>query len=134
MELNIYTDGGALNNPGPAASAFVVFFGKKIIFKKKAAIGENTNNIAEYMAVVMALEKLPGLVNGHQAEKIVFYSDSRLMVNQLNGLFKVKDARIREQIMKIRILENKINLPIIYKNIPREQNQIADGLVKEVLT
>jgi hypothetical protein len=55
------------------------------------------------------------------------------MVNQINGLYKVKAGHIREQIMKIRVLEAKINLPLVYKNIPREKNQIADGLVKEVL-
>jgi len=132
MQLDIYTDGGAINNPGPAASAFVVFQGKKIVAQEKKTIGNSTNNIAEYTAVIMALEKLPQLING-QIKKIVFYSDSKLMVNQLNGLYKVKDGQIREQIMKIRVLEAKFNLPIIYKNIPREKNQIADSLVKEVL-
>ncbi len=132
MQLDVYTDGGAINNPGPAASAFVVFQGKKIIVQEKKAIGNNTNNVAEYMAVIMALEKLPQLIN-EQIKRIVFYSDSKLMVNQINGLYKVKAGHIREQIMKIRVLEAKINLPLVYKNIPREKNQIADGLVKEVL-
>jgi len=132
MQLDVYTDGGAINNPGPAASAFVVFQGKKIIAQEKKAIGNNTNNMAEYTAVIMALEKLPQLIN-EQTKRIVFYSDSRLMVNQLNGLFKVKAGHIREKIMKIRVLEAKIKLPIIYKNIPREKNEKADGLVKEIL-
>lgn len=132
MQLDVYTDGGAINNPGPAASAFVIFLGKKIIGREKKPIGNTTNNIAEYTAVIMALEKLPHLIN-EKIKKIVFYSDSKLMVNQLNGLYKVKDGQIREQVMKIRILEGKINRPIIYKNIPREENQIADNLVKEAL-
>ena len=132
MQLDIYTDGGAINNPGPAASAFVVFQGKKIVAQEKKSIGNTTNNIAEYTAVIMALEKLPSLING-QIKKIIFYSDSKLMVNQLNGLYKVKAGHIREQIMKIRILEAKINPPIIYKNIPREKNEKADSLVKEAL-
>jgi ribonuclease HI len=132
MQLDVYTDGGAINNPGPAASAFVVVQGKKIIAQEKKAIGNNTNNMAEYTAVIIALEKLPQLIN-EQIKRIVFYSDSKLMVNQINGLYKVKAGHIREQIMRIRVLEAKINLPIVYKNIPREENEKADSLVKEAL-
>jgi hypothetical protein len=60
-------------------------------------------------------------------------SDSRLMVNQLKGLFKVKNAGIRDMILKIRVLEGEIGKEIIYQDIPREKNTMADSLVKKAL-
>ena len=65
-------------------------------------------------------------------KKIEFYSDSRLMVNQVKGLFKVKNGKIKEYILIIRGLEQEINLPITYQYVPREQNVEADKLVNQV--
>lgn len=132
MVLKIYTDGGALNNPGPAASAFVVYQNNKTIHQASFAIGSNTNNFAEYTAVVKAFEWLlksrpPGII------KIGFFSDSNLMVNQLNGLFKIKNSALREFVLKIRSLEQELDLPITYKYVPREENTVADSLVKKEL-
>jgi len=133
MELKIFTDGGALNNPGPAASAFVVYSNNKLIHKSSFGIGNTTNNFAEYSAVVNALEWL--IKNKPQEiSKTTFYSDSNLMVNQLNGLYKVKNAVIREFIMKIRILQQEIGAPITYTYIPREKNSLADAMVKKELS
>ncbi|OGK41391.1 hypothetical protein A2954_05395 [Candidatus Roizmanbacteria bacterium RIFCSPLOWO2_01_FULL_37_12] len=132
MELKIFTDGGALNNPGTAASAFVVYSNKKILHQEAFAIGSNTNNFAEYTAVVKAYEWL--LKNKPiDIAKINFYSDSNLIVNQLNGLFKIKNAVIREFVLKIRSLEQELNVPVTYRYIPREENQLADSLVKKIL-
>ena len=133
MELKIFTDGGSINNPGPAATAFVIYLDSKLFYKTSARIGNNTNNFAEYTALVGALEwliknKPPG------ATQAVFNSDSNLMVNQLNGMFKVKNTAIREFVFKIRSLEQEFNLPLIYKHIPREQNRLADSLVKKALS
>lgn len=134
MDIKIYTDGGSLNNPGPAAYAFIIYLNEKIIFKQAEKIGVATNNVAEYTALIKALEKIKELmVKSLDVKSIVFFSDSFLMINQINGLFKVKNAVIREFILKIRILEQEIKLPIIYKHIPREQNTLADSLVKEQL-
>jgi ribonuclease HI len=134
MELKIYTDGGSLNNPGPAASAYVIYQDNKILVKHGKKIGDNTNNFAEYTALILALEKVKELLkNLKDIDKISVFSDSSLMVNQLNGFFKVKNGTIRELIMKVRILEREINIPIIYKHIPREENTLADSLVKKEL-
>src|SRR3989344_3608383 len=132
MELKIYTDGGAINNPGPAASAFVIYHDNKVIHKASFGIGKQTNNFAEYTAVVKTYEWL--IKNKPEGiGKINFFSDSNLMVNQLNGLFKIKNASIREFILKIRSLEQELNIPATYKYIPREQNELADSLVKKAL-
>ncbi len=143
MVLKIYTDGGSKGNPGPASIGFVFYLypskpeGRsgdgRVVFKHKESIGIATNNDAEYSALISAMSKVKSQKSKlENIEKIEFYSDSRLMVNQVNGMFKVKNARIKEYILKIRILEQEISLPIFYRLIPREQNQEADNLVNEV--
>lgn len=130
MTLNVFIDGGAINNPGPAACAFVVYSEKKIVFSFAEKIGVATNNVAEYTALIMAL----GWIRENKrrdATDVIVNSDSRLLVNQVNGLFKVKKPSLREFILKIRILEGEIGIPVSYKNIPREKNALADSLVKK---
>jgi ribonuclease HI len=136
MTLKIYTDGGAKGNPGPAAIGMVFYLDGKETFRHREDIGVTTNNVAEYTAIIRALEKLKSLITNYklQITKIEFYSDSSLLINQVNGLFKVKNAKIREFIMKIRILEQEIGLPISYHLIPREENRVADRLVNGIST
>lgn len=132
MELKVFTDGGAINNPGPAAIAFVIYQEGRFLHQFSSRIGKSTNNFAEYTAVV---ELLKWLIKNRppRVDKIVLNSDSSLMVNQLNGLFKVKNPAIRDFILKIRGLEQELSTPIVYKYIPREQNRLADSLVKKEL-
>lgn len=136
MELVIYTDGGAAGNPGPAAYAFIIYRAGKILTKDGLFIGKSTNNFAEYSGVLAALNKIVDLKKAGKLAgiaQITFKSDSSLMVNQLNGLFKVKNSAIRDFVFKIRTLENEIGLPISYKHIPREQNSRADSIVKDTI-
>lgn len=134
--LLIFSDGGALNNPGPAASAFVVVEDGKIIHKFSKRIGETTNNVAEYQAVIFALEWLKENkeVLNSQPSTINFNLDSQLVVHQLNGLYKIKDAKLKLLTIKIKGLEQEVDGKIFYRHIPREQNTIADALVKSVLS
>jgi ribonuclease HI len=140
MELNVHTDGGSRGNPGPAAigvviekpdagtnkSEMVMEFGKKI--------GETTNNVAEYTAVIEALKWLTEFCNsGNIVSTINFYLDSALVVNQINGTFKVKDANLRNILTNVRILEQGITSRIYYRQIPREQNSQADRQVNLAL-
>lgn len=136
MVLQIYTDGGSVNNPGQAAYAFVLFQDSVMIFSYGERIGVATNNVAEYTGLIKAFEKVKELMAGGKLaglSQIYVYSDSSLMVNQLNGLFKVKNAAIREFIMKVRILESELKTPIQYIHILREKNALADSLVKKAL-
>jgi len=127
--LQIFCDGGARGNPGPAAYGFVVKAGGKIIKESGSYIGVTTNNTAEYTAIVEALKWLSA---DHSGSNLVFYLDSQLAASQLNGIFKVKNAKIRELIMAVRVLESNFK-GIIYKHIRREQNKEADRLVNEAL-
>jgi ribonuclease HI len=137
-EISIFTDGGALGNPGPAAVGVVV---KKLKIKKEAIarfgkrIGIATNNVAEYQAVIAGLEWLKENCPAAQLSdcQIEFFLDSKLVVNQLNGLYKIKDAKLRDLAIKIRQLEQGLGGNIFYHLIPREQNSAADLEVKKAL-
>ena len=136
MILKIFTDGGSKGNPGPSSIGGVFYLDKKKVFEFKKSIGIATNNDAEYRALIEALEILnpkSQILNSKKIKRIEFYSDSSLMVNQVRGLFKVKNGRIREYILKIRSLEQGINLPVTYQYVSREQNQEADRLVNSVI-
>jgi ribonuclease HI len=136
MTLKVFTDGGAKGNPGPAAIGIIAYIDGRELFRHREDIGVATNNIAEYTAVVTALSKLlprrqtgKNQISNINVSKVEFYSDSQLLVNQLNGLYKVKNIRIREFILQIRILEQELNIPVFYRHIPREENRVADELV-----
>ncbi len=132
QSLNIYTDGGARGNPGPAAIGVVIKdINNKIIHQFGHTIGPATNNLAEYQAVIAALEYLN--TNKHKSDSINFFLDSRLVVNQLNGLWKVKDTNLRQKVITIRQLEGTLNTAIKYTAIPREKNFEPDALLNQAL-
>lgn len=135
-KILVYTDGGARGNPGPAAIGAVILTEnlQKLasIFRK---IGQTTNNVAEYTAVIEALKWIKENINKNQGEEILkqFLLDSELVVNQLNGYFKVKDPELRNLLLQVRMLEQEIGGNVSYKHIPREQNREADRLVNMAL-
>lgn len=133
--INIYTDGGARGNPGPSAiGVYVEDENKKEIISFGKKIGVATNNVAEYTAVINAFDYL--LENNEllmKLEIINFFLDSNLVVSQLRGLFKIKNANLRELLFKIKEKESQISAKIYYHHIPREQNKKADKLVNLAL-
>jgi len=142
MILKVFTDGGSKGNPGPSSIGGVGYIDGKKVFDFKKSIGIATNNDAEYQALIEALEKIRSTnieirnnsqnLNFKNVKQIQFFSDSRLMVNQVKGLFKVKNGKIKEYILIIRGLEQEINLPITYQYVPREENVEADKLVNQI--
>ena len=130
--LVIHTDGGARGNPGPAAIGVVIRSDSGTLINQIAKkIGKATNNHAEYQAVIEALEWL--VSQKLTVNKIQFFLDSVLVVNQLNGKFKVKDSNLRNQLIQVRQLEGALKTPISYTAVPREQNVAADRLVNQAL-
>lgn len=123
--IEVYCDGGARGNPGPAAWGFVVLKDNQLVMSGSGYIGVATNNVAEYTAVVEALKGLKSKFNG---KNLKFNIDSQLVAMQLSGLFKIKNSRLRELIIKIRTLETSFK-QISYNQIPRSQNTEADKLV-----
>jgi ribonuclease HI len=133
-DLSIYCDGGARGNPGPAAIAFVVWQDNKIIYRFSRKIGKTTNNVAEYQAVIAALDWLKDQFSVISLQSsVTFYLDSLLIVNQLNGIFKIKNSFLKELIFKIKNLEKKLKVKIDYHHITRSKNKIADALVNQAL-
>lgn len=138
MNIKIFCDGGARGNPGPAAWAFVVYDDQnQIIAQKNEKMGVATNNVAEYTAVVKAIEWLSKykfyIKEDKLFDKIEVFLDSKLVVSQLNGIYKVKDSKMRDLIVKIREAEGSSGGNIIYHFIPREKNKTADMLVNQAL-
>lgn len=133
-KISIFTDGGARGNPGPAAlGVFIEDENKQELARIGKTLGDTTNNVAEYAAIVeginWALENKTKL----SIETINFYMDSQLAYSQLNGLYKVKNPRIREFVFEIRKKEAELNIPIFYTHIPREKNTRADFMVNQAL-
>jgi ribonuclease HI len=134
MHFTIHTDGGSLNNPGPAACSYIISKDNgDIVEKKYVFLGNQTNNFAEYSGVKNALLAILRLKDAVKISSLSFVSDSLLMVSQLTGVYKVKNEVIRSFVFEIRTLEQQINVPISYKHVLREYNQDADALVKECL-
>lgn len=126
-KISIFSDGGSRGNPGPSASAFVVFADDKIIHKRSKYIGLATNNVAEYKAVVMALTWL--VDQGIDADTVSYFLDSELVVKQLTGVYKVKNPVLKKMVLGAKTLERKLNAKVNYIAVRRERNKVADELV-----
>lgn len=131
--IRFYCDGGARGNPGPAAASFVVFESNKLIYKKTIFLGRSTNNVAEYAALLLAMEWLSENFKNMKPDNVYIYMDSQLVVKQMQGVFKIKNARLLEIAIKIKNIENNLMSKFIYINIPREKNSLADSLVNKTL-
>jgi ribonuclease HI len=135
QNYTVYCDGGARGNPGPAAYGFVIYDEKELkIHEEGRTIGNTTNNAAEYSAVLEALKYLQqrSIVNG-QLSTVNFYLDSKLVVEQLSGRWKIKNENLRNFYFAIKNLEQKIGAKFNYSSVPREQNKEADRLVNIAL-
>lgn len=137
LSLKVYCDGGARGNPGPAASAFIVEDSTgKVLFENGIFIGSATNNQAEYRAVIEALHWITN--NTKTLTTLSIYLDSQLVVNQVNGSFKVKEPHLR--ILHSQVIDllqqhnqvNNLNITGLYY-IPRSQNFRADAFVNKIL-
>src|SRR3984885_9418283 len=92
MKFEIFTDGGCKGNPGPAAIGVVIKDGAKTVKTISRAIGQGTNNIAEYTALIVALQEALIL----KADEVSIKSDSELMVKQVTGVYAVKHENIKK--------------------------------------
>jgi ribonuclease HI len=126
--LEIYTDGGARGNPGPAGIGVAIWEGNNLVETHAKYIGEATNNQAEYQAVILGLEQAKRM----KAGELDFYLDSELAVNQLNRKFKIKDAQLGLLFVKAWNLMVGFK-KVTFTHIPREQNKGADSLVNKAI-
>lgn len=131
-KIIVNTDGGARGNPGPAAIGVVISDGTKIIKEYGKTIGTATNNIAEYQAVVSALETLAKDLKDPKQTDILIRADSELIVKQLKGEYKVKEPNLAKEFLKVYNLKHNFK-SVSYLHVFREQNKEADRLVNEAL-
>lgn len=128
-KIVLSTDGGARGNPGPAAIGAVVGgrgYGEYI--------GEATNNVAEYKAVIFALKKAKALLGAKKAKQteVEVNMDSELIVRQLNGEYKIKEEGLKPLFLEVWNLQQDFK-SATFQHIPREKNKEADRLLNEAL-
>lgn len=133
-ELTIYCDGGSRGNPGPAASAVVVTKNQKVLFTEGKYLGSVTNNVAEYRAVLMAIQwlvKNQSIISNKSETTLNL--DSQLLERQLNGFYKVKNENLKNYFDEIKnlIIKNSLKVKFVWQY--RHKNQKADDLVNKVL-
>ncbi len=128
--IRIYTDGGARGNPGPAALGVVLYEGEEKIAELKRYLGEATNNVAEYEALIAGLAEAQKKDFGSRSIEVRM--DSELIVKQMRGEYKVKDKNLK--VLHARAKELIAGFSKVeFVHIPREENTEADALVNEAL-
>ena len=128
MKATLFTDGGARGNPGPAGIGYVLTLENGSTIEKNAYIGEATNNQAEYKALVAGLE----LAKSEGVTELSCFLDSELVVKQMQGKYKVKNADLKLLLDRARAIAVGIG-EVSYGHVRREKNKIADRLVNEAI-
>jgi ribonuclease HI len=127
-EIKVFCDGGSRGNPGPSASGVVITTTKDEVLSEYCEyLGIQTNNYAEYSAVLLALKHIEDYKTG----KITFYLDSQLVVRQLNGEYKVKNSNIKG--LYEQIIGKISDLNVSFHHVYREDNKLADAQVNKCL-
>ena len=129
MKARLFTDGGARGNPGPAAYGYVLEAEDgTVIASHGEAIGVATNNVAEYSGLIAGLRKAIEL----QIVDVELVSDSELMVKQMRGEYRVKNAALQELFLEASRLARQL-ASVEYRHVKRAHNELADRLVNEAL-
>jgi ribonuclease HI len=129
VKARLFTDGGARGNPGPAAYGYVLETEDgSVLATHGEAIGTATNNVAEYRALIAGLQKALEL----GADELEVVSDSELLVKQMRGEYKVKNAALRDLSLQAASLARELG-SVTYTAVRREHNELADQLVNEAL-
>ncbi|MBU6323742.1 MAG: reverse transcriptase-like protein [Patescibacteria group bacterium] len=134
MHFTIFADGGARGNPGPAGSGAVVRDEKgKTVATVSEFLGHTTNNVAEYTAILCALETLAAQL-GDRTERadISVYMDSKLVVEQMNGNYKIKHPNLKPLASRVKELIPRFKA-VTFAHVPRERNKDADALANEAM-
>lgn len=127
--LILYADGGARGNPGPAgAGAYLTDGQGQCVGEIQKYLGETTNNVAEYSALILGLEA----AQKHRPEKLSVYMDSQLVIRQLQGEYQVKQPHLKELHQKALTLLDAFP-EVELKYIPREENHEADRLANAAM-
>lgn len=129
--LRIFIDGASRGNPGPAGAGIFMSQAKKPVLAEGIFLGKKTNNQAEYLALLLAVLFINKLFKDKTIAPtpLHFFSDSELMIKQMNGIYKVKNEQL--QALKGIIVEHLHGHPVTFKHVYREQNVEADALANQ---
>jgi ribonuclease HI/ADP-ribose pyrophosphatase YjhB (NUDIX family) len=129
VDAIIYADGGSRGNPGPSASGYVIMnSSQQVLSQGGEYLGITTNNQAEYQGVRLGLEKAQEL----GLRRVDFRLDSMLVVNQMNGIYTIKNRDLWPINERIHDLIKNFDR-VSFRHVPRELNQLADGEVNKAL-
>jgi ribonuclease HI len=128
--LHLFSDGGSRGNPGQSAIGFIIEDPVKgeVLKEHKERIGVETNNVAEYRALIEGLKA----AQAFQPNRLICHLDSELVVKQLNGEYRVKMATLQSYFEEIQALAAELP-DVLFVHIPREDNYRADALVNRAL-
>lgn len=127
-EVQIHADGASAGNPGSAGVGLVIELEDGTRIERSISLGHATNNVAEYRAVIEALRAAGEL----GAAKVKVFSDSELVVKQINGEYAVHNPELRSLLAEVNSLKSRFqSVDIVH--VPREQNQLADSLSKAAI-
>lgn len=131
MNLQIYTDGGARGNPGPAGIGVVIIdlASGEVIDEISKYLGETTNNQAEYQAAITGLARAVEL----GAKSVELIADSELLIRQCTGVYKVKNPDIAKRFLELKNLETQLGGRVKYRHVKRELNKKADALANQAM-
>lgn len=132
MKIIVHTDGASRGNPGPASYGFTISDGNhKLLYEEGKYIGITTNNVAEYTAVYEALKFIEKKFDKISLS-IELYADSKLVVEQLSGRYKMKSLHLKPIFEKIKILTMELG-GVVHTHVPRSHNSEADRLANLAL-
>lgn len=136
MQFTLYADGGSRGNPGPAGAGAVAFdtTGKRVA-EVADYLGETTNNVAEYEAILRGLKALlAAFPEGYfKSAAVEIRMDSKLVIEQLRGAYKVKHPNLIPRYLEVKNLIARSYPRISFMHVPREQNTDADALANQAM-
>ncbi|HBH86716.1 MAG TPA: ribonuclease H [Syntrophaceae bacterium] len=129
LTINLYTDGACRGNPGQGGAGAVLIDEEGNVFAtRKTSLGLCTNNIAEYKALILGLEE----ALKRKCRRLNIFLDSELLVNQINGQYKVKNENLKIMMRDVRKLLSYLD-SFTVSHIDRSQNRLADKLANEAI-
>jgi len=128
LEWRVYVDGASSGNPGESGAGIVIYEKNKELSRYSIYLGKMTNNMAEYEALIFALQK----ARDASVRSIDIYTDSLLVANQVSGTYKVRNPILKGYLVAVKKIASNFSR-FSLKYIPREENRIADMLAKAAI-
>lgn len=130
--IQLYCDGASKGNPGPAGAGAIAYYNDKILFEIHKDLGIQTNNYAEYSALLLGIQEILTCILNPKEYDLEIFLDSELVVKQIQGEYKIKNKHLKELHENIlKLLEQFHSYTI--QHISREKNQKADRLASKGL-